>query len=153
MPVSLRDPATRRLTPVGRSVVGAGVLLAAALAYYVLVGFWVADAETREKFQRFDPAAVESVETDVGDGTTVTEAATQRRAVDDLVQALRQARTRQGYRPRKDAPTGHVRFRTKRGAMIENVTVYFPSDALVDRFGPDVDRAVRAVHAAGRPKG
>jgi len=129
------------------------VLVLAAAAYFFIVGFWVADADTREKFQRVEPATVQSVETDIGDAQHVTDASSHEKEVADLVFALRQTKTRQGFKPSKDAAPGYIRVRTVSGGKIENTTVFFPADALRDRLGPEVDKAVRAVHAAGRPKG
>ena len=136
-----------------RSAVGAAVLVLAALAYYFNVGFWVADADTRGKFQGVDLVTVQSVETDIGDVQHVTDVEKHEREVGDLLNALRQSRTRQGYKPPKDAAPGYIRVRTVSGGKIENLTVFFPADSIRDRLGPEVDKAVRAVHAAGRPKG
>ncbi|MBS1708977.1 MAG: hypothetical protein JSS65_09685 [Armatimonadetes bacterium] len=141
----LKDLKTGRLTPFARSLVAVALVLAAALYYFFAVGIWVADAETRSKFQVIERGQVISVEVKTRKGVAVVQASASGSGALRVLDALKSAKTRLGFNSPPDAEKGYIRVSLDAGQERRQVTVFYPLDRLADRFGKDVDEAVRTM--------
>ncbi len=151
MPLTWREPETRRLTPFARSVLGAALVLLVALFYLNFVGLWVADAETRAKFQALDPQEVSWVTIhDVGLDYRF-ESVRNEELVEAIVQGLRKAKSRLGYKPSASGGKAFLRFELSNDDGQENLTLFYPMGGLRDRFGPDVAFATESLRGMGHP--